>query len=296
MIDSQNCVTMVAPAKVNLFLHITGRQPDGYHLLQSLFAFTETGDEITVAHSDRKGVSMNLGGAYASRLHALGAGGEKNLVVKAVHKMAKVFAKEPNLSIKLVKNLPVEAGIGGGSSDAAAVLLALRDLWQLDVALPDLIPLAQQLGADVPACLYQSAVWVEGIGEQLEPFKVPWQAYIVLVNPGVSVPTPEIFAEYKAQDTVFDMPVFDKAALCASPARLQGHSQNSLQRAAASRAPVIAEVLELLSVQPGAHTVRMSGSGATCFALFEDKEAAALCLSAIQNLQPGWWAMADRLV
>lgn len=280
-----------APAKINLNLHITGKRSDGYHLIESLFAFTHSGD-VLEAHPAR-GFHLSISGPFASDLRAFDVA--DNLVLKAAHALADAIEAETGVKIvgaalKLTKNLPVASGIGGGSMDAAAALRLLRRLWGVPVTREAVHSVAASLGADVASGLYQGPLWVTGVGDAVRPCDIEFAKHCVLVNPGVAVETGPVFRALSAQLAAgwqFDsadtrmQPRFDKAWLAGS--------HNSLQVPAINSQPAIQDVLTHLEAQDGAFCVRMSGSGATCFALFEAPhlaDKAAMCLKAAQ---PGWW-------
>ncbi len=285
-------VSVTAPAKVNLFLHITGRRADGYHELESLFVFTHGGDRITVSASPEFGFTLE--GAFAGALEAQGGAGEGNLVTKAAQLLAAHAGLEPKVAITLEKNLPVAAGIGGGSSDAAAALLALNTFWKLKLPMEVLEQIALQLGADVPACLHQVPLMVRGIGEELTPAALGWQAGIVLVNPMEPLSTPDVFRAYKDMDVPFDAPIKQLEPLLVDAPSLAG-AHNALEAPAQSVCPSVEQVLKALSDNQGVQLVRMSGSGATCFALFETAEGAAAAAEKIREAHKNWWVMADRI-
>jgi len=280
-----------APAKLNLFLHITGRRPDGYHLLESLFAFTASGDEISVTPASE--FSLEIDGPFAPEL--AGGPADENLVLQA----AKLLAAEEEVgaaaSIRLTKNLPVAAGIGGGSADAAATLLALVDLWGLSSKNLDLHALALKLGADVPACLHASPMFVKGIGEQLQGAALKESYFVLLVNPGLHVPTPQIFREFQQQGSSFS----DSGIQMEEPVSvdwLDIQTNNALTPAASRLCPEIDAVLNALEACTGARLVRMSGSGATCFALFETEAEASTAEAEIAAGYPNWWVKQDQLI
>lgn len=263
-----------APAKVNLYLHVTGKRADGYHLLDSLAVFPAVGDvvEITPAAS----LSLQLGGDFGGSL----AAEPDNLLLKA----ARALAPDLGADLRLEKNLPVASGIGGGSADAAAALRGLSALWGLGQV--DLPAIALALGADIPVCLRSVPARMQGIGEILAPAPRLPTFGMVLVNPGVAVSTPAVF---KARQSGFTPPPMlpalwpDAAAMAAD----LGRCTNDLQAAAIALQPIIAEVLACLGVLPGALLARMSGSGATCFALFPTPAAAQAAANMIT--QKDWW-------
>src|SRR6056297_359525 len=270
-------ITEFAPAKVNLTLHVTGHRADGYHLLDSLVVFADIGDRITV----RPGPPcLRVTGPMAAGVHE----GPESLVLRAA-----VLAGS-EVDITLDKHLPAAAGIGGGSSDAAACLRALARLT--GVRLPDDV---LALGADVPVCLLAHAARMCGIGEKVEPLARLPQLHAVLVNPRVAVSTPAIFKRLARRD---NPPM---------PERLPGwHTaenlllwlatqRNDLEEPAIAEAPVIANVLQKLSATEGCALARMSGSGATCFGLYPDPHSAQQAAHKLRRDHPDWWVMPTRL-
>ncbi len=286
-------VARPARAKINLYLHLLGRRADGYHLLDSLIVFAEAGDEIRVAPADR--LSLALEGAFAETLAAALEDPEDNLVLRAARALADTASVEAGAQIDLQKRLPPAAGIGGGSSDAAAVLLALAELWRLELEPEALARLGLGLGADVPACLAQpESVFVGGVGEQVLAAPVLPPAAVLLVNPGIALATAEVFRTFDGNWSAparFETAPADAAGL----AHLLAARSNDLERAAISLAPEVAEVLALLDGLPEVLFARMSGSGATCFALFAELAAARRAEVALAAARPGWWVLAARL-
>jgi len=272
-----------AQAKLNLYLHVVGRRSDGYHLLDSLVAFADLGDEIAAAPSAR--LSLKIEGRFASKLDA---NRESNLVWRAAQMLAQRLGRKPDAALTLKKNLPVAAGIGGGSSDAAATLNALSDLWGGEVNGQLLAEVGLSLGADVPACLAARPCWVGGIGEEVELAPGLPAAFLVLANPGVPLPTAAVFRAYRA-------PFSAPARFAAMPASLAefvdllAARRNDLTAAAIAQVPAIAALIERLASAEGALLSRMSGSGATCFALFATAREARAAAAAIRAEQPDWW-------
>jgi 4-diphosphocytidyl-2-C-methyl-D-erythritol kinase len=262
-----------APAKVNLHLHVTGRREDGYHLLNSLAVFAAVGDVISVAPAER--LSLKISGAFGAALQ----GEQDNLILAA----ARLLGAGRGAAIELEKNLPVASGIGGGSADAAAALRVLCRLWGISVSLPKI---ALALGADVPVCLGRVAAVMEGVGEVLRPAPRLPRFGILLVNPGVAVATPAVF---KARRGDFSAAAIlpEAWADAGDMAAALGRLSNDLQDAAVAQQPVIGAVLRALAVLPGVLLARMSGSGATCFALFATPEEAAAAAAGLQR--PSWW-------
>jgi len=285
-------VTAFAPAKVNLYLHLTGRRADGYHLLDSLVAFADIGDRVTARPAPS--LSLEVSGPEAA---SLADEGDDNLVLRAARLLAEHAGIGPaGAALRLEKNLPVAAGVGGGSSDAAAAMRALCMLWRLTIDETTLAALGAQLGADVPACLYARAAWVGGIGERIEPAPDLPQAGIVLANPRRKLRTAAVFKARRgpvggAVERLAPMPL-DAAAL----ARALVLRRNDLTEAATGLVPEISEILAALALLPGALIARMSGSGATCFALFADRAAAKRAGTELAAEKPRWWCAAGALL
>ena len=284
-------LSVIAPAKVNLYLHVTGRRDDGYHLLDSLMVFADVADQITLHPASR--FSFAIEGPYAQAFTAQDrdeSAHSKNLAVRAAHEGARFFNRKLDMRLTLTKNLPLSAGIGGGSADAAAVIWGMIRYWGLHPPpLARLMPLLLSLGADVPVCYLCHSAQVTGIGEHLLPLDVPEMA-AVLVNPRQSCATPEIFKRYKDQGTAFTQarpcPSFHDAFDVIEFIRGQ---DNDLQAAAIDKLPVIAEVINALEKTDHVEIVRMSGSGATVFALYPDADAAEDAAAKIQEQSPQWW-------
>lgn len=268
-----------APAKLNLALHVRARRADGYHELETLFAFVRDGDLVTLAPAERD--SFSVVGPFAAALTGDDPG---NLVLRARDVFAGEFGALPPLAITLDKRLPVASGIGGGSADAAATLRALARLRGVPADSPMLMQLAARLGADVPACLLGRTALGQGRGDMLREVPgAPWTP-VLLVNPGVAVSTAAVFARWDGVDRGA-LPAGDAMAIART-------GRNDLEAPACAVAPVIAEVLALLS---GAEVAHMSGSGATCFALFADERARSRCAAAIRHARPEWWHLETEL-
>ncbi|HJW40634.1 MAG TPA: 4-(cytidine 5'-diphospho)-2-C-methyl-D-erythritol kinase [Rhizomicrobium sp.] len=281
-------IDIFAPAKINLFLHVGEKRPDGFHELESLVVFVDAGDRLTFEPADS--LTLKIGGPFGAPL----AAEADNLILRAARALAKHSAIGVSAAITLTKNLPVASGIGGGSADAAAALRGLVQLWKLDVSRDDLQRIAAMLGSDVPVCVDSRTAWMESRGEIVTPvaaFPSPW---LVLVNPGVAVPTAKVFAALKARTGVGKV---NRSAV--GRGSLASHLQatrNDLEAPALEIAPVIGDVLAALRTRRGAHTVRMSGSGATCFAIFESSEAAQAAADATRAARPDWWVAAARVL
>jgi 4-diphosphocytidyl-2-C-methyl-D-erythritol kinase len=283
-------VTAFAPAKVNLYLHITGRRDDGYHLLDSLVAFVDIGDRLRAESA--ASLSLAVDGPEAADLAAVGDG---NLVLRAARLLADRAGITAGAALHMEKHLPVAAGIGGGSSDAAAALLALTRLWRISLDDGALRALGARLGADIPACLYRRAVWVGGIGERLEPAGPLPEAGILLVNPRRALATAAVFAARRGPfGHVGRFAPMPSAA--AALARALMPCRNDLTEAAIGLVPEISAVLARLGRLPGCLLARMSGSGATCFALFANRAAAEAARAEVAAAEPWWWCAAGGFV
>ncbi len=271
---------MHAPAKINLSLHVTGRRADGYHLLDSVVAFAGAHDVVTATQADT--LSLSVAGPFAPAL----AQDPDNLVLRAARALAEAAGVPPRAALHLEKNLPVASGIGGGSADAAATLRALSRLWNLVTPQDAIYAIAARLGADVPVCVASRACRMSGIGEILTPVPKLPECGLLLANPGVALATQSVF---RARAAAFSPPLAlpeawpDAAALAATLTR----AGNDLQPPAIVLCPAIGTLLADLAAHPGALLARMSGSGATCFALFAtaaEAQGAAAVLA-----QPGRW-------
>ena len=275
-------VTEFACAKINLTLHVTGQRDDGYHLLDSLVVFCGIGDRLYASVANR--LSLTLEGPYARDVPA----DMDNLVLRA----AGQFAGDMGVAFTLKKQLPPASGIGGGSADAAAAIRAIARLRAGTIADFDNIDrdAVLALGADVPVCLLSAAARMRGIGEQLD-FIGPLPAmHIALINPGVAVPTPAVFKALATRQNPpmpETLPTWPDARTLADWLKTQ---RNDLEPPALAIAPIIGDVLNSLAAQPGALIARMSGAGATCFALFETSSAAKAAADGIGAAQPKWWA------
>lgn len=280
----------LARAKVNLALHVTGRRADGYHLLDTLVAFPDIGDRLFAEAADD--LSLAVTGPFAG---SLSADDDDNLVLQAARRLRERLARPIGARLTLEKNLPVASGIGGGSADAAAVLRLLTRLWSVGIAETDLAGIALSLGADVPMCLASRALAARGIGEDIALLPELPQVGIVLVNPGVEVATPAVFKALERRDNPPLPPLpdgfGDPAALCDWLAA----TRNDLEAPAVAIAPVIAEVLAALRACPGTLLARMSGSGATCFALHDSVDAAKAAAGRLGDAHRAWWIRAASL-
>jgi 4-diphosphocytidyl-2-C-methyl-D-erythritol kinase len=272
-----------APAKLNLCLRIAGRRPDGYHELDSCVVFTEWADRLTIVPDDR--LTLELTGPFAPAL----AEQSDNLVLRAARRLAADAGRIPGGRLILDKRIPVRAGLGGGSADAAATLRGLNRVWDLGLASSELLALALELGADVPVCLLGRSARMQGIGERLEPLELP-ALDLVLANPRRAVSTARAFAGLGPIGAVHraeEPPPTSRSDLLDW---LRG-CPNDLEAPARRLVPLIDDVLEAIGQQPGCRLARMTGSGATCFGVFDDPGAAARAAAAVRRAHPGWWVV-----
>jgi len=277
-------VTRTAWAKINLYLHVLARRDDGYHELDSLVVFAGVGDRLVFAPNDD--LTLEIDGRFGAALSA----GDDNLVLRAARALAVTCGVRAGAGIRLEKQLPLAAGIGGGSADAAATLDGLVALWGLAPAPGLLARLARDLGADVPVCCFGRPAFVGGIGEWIERAPALPPAWFVLVNPGVPLDTARVF---RARQGGFSAParwpevLGDAAAL----AERLAACRNDLEAPARALAPIVDKVLETLGGAAGCLLARLSGSGATCFGLFATRAAALDAAAAIAARQPDWWVV-----
>ncbi len=279
-----------APAKLNLYLHVRGRRDDGYHELDSLIVFADWGDRIELRPSSA--LTLEVSGPFAPALTSQGP--EHNLVMRAAKKMAALAGQGDGAEMRLHKALPVAAGLGGGSADAAAALRGLAALWNLDVPSSDLTQLALELGADVPACLAGRPTLVGGMGERLQALPELPPLHLVLANPGCELATDKVFAALGGNAP---------RAVAPWPAPVEAESfvaalierRNDLEAPARRLVPDIAALLDRLTALPGCLLARMSGSGASCFGLFAEAQAAAAGATQLSHQKPDWWVQTAAL-
>jgi 4-diphosphocytidyl-2-C-methyl-D-erythritol kinase len=287
----------LAPAKVNLFLHVGAPDPSGYHPLSSLVVFADVGDGLTIAPA--ASFALEITGPFAGELDAAGAKPGDNLVEKAARAFA-VAAGQGSLAARLTldKRLPIASGVGGGSADAGAALRLLRRALAPMLADQVLAQAAAGLGADGPMCLHARPALAAGYGEVLTPAPVLPVLHAVLVNPRAASPTGAVYRAYDqavalegaaAPDLPRALPDLDAVIALLETTR------NDLEAPAVALAPAIAQVLNALRAQPQARFVRMSGSGATCFVLCEDAAAAKALAASLTEAHPGWWVQPCRL-
>jgi len=269
-----------APAKINLYLHVTGRRDDGYHLLDSLVTFAGIGDTLIGVPADT--LSLQVRGPFSAVL----ANEPDNLVLRAAQSLAMATGVSQGAALTLDKHLPVASGIGGGSADAAAALRLLSRLWHLPEDAGLLSRLAARLGADIPVCLASRPARMSGIGDCLAPGPALPAGGLLLVNPGVAVATADVF---RAREGALSPPAvlphgWETITAMANYLRTLN---NDLQPVAVRLQPSIGRVLTALEASPGCQLARMSGSGATCFGLYPDASAAHHAADALPD--PKWW-------
>lgn len=285
----QQIVSWRASAKINLALHVTARRPDGYHLIESLVVFTRFGDLLQATLAETDGIVVS--GRYASTLPV---DDHENLITRARDALRAPYARQrpQPVLLSLEKNLPVASGIGGGSSDAAATLRALSQLWNLPVTEAELARIGLTLGADLPMCLAAQPLVARGIGDELTVVGNFPALGLVLVNPGVAVSTGEVFANLTSRENgaLPELPrVFDFHSL----RNWLETTRNDLEPAARAIQPAIGTALAALD-RAGSGFSRMSGSGATCFGLFETGNVAKRAAAAIRARHPDWFVAATR--
>lgn len=274
--------TAFAPAKLNLCLHVTGRRADGYHLLDSLVVFAGVGDRVTAQPAEE--LTLTIEGPMAAGLSA----GDDNLVLRAAR-----LVGAQRVALTLWKELPVASGIGGGSADAAATLRVLAALTGDSLPPPGE---ARSLGADVPICVHGHPARMRGIGESVSSLPALPAAWVVLANPGLPLATAAVFGALERRDNPPLPKLLPKWTDAVELARFLADQRNDLEPAALRLLPVIGPVLGVLAAQSGALIARMSGSGATCFALFAMESGAQDAARAISRQHPGWWVRAAPLL
>lgn len=284
-------ISRFAPAKINLYLHVTGRRADGYHLLDSLVVFaTGIGDVVHIAPAPA--LQFKVTGSQAAALQDCAAA--DNLVLRAAHALASSTGRDLACAITLEKHLPAASGIGGGSSDAAATLLALAEFWGVPPQTLPLSEIARMLGQDVACCLYRQPCYFQGIGDVLAPAPALPACGIVLVNPLVPVSTPAVFKQRQGEFSAAAplLPAPKTLAELASQLRAR---RNDLYASAVTLAPVIGDCLQAMQALPDGAFAAMSGSGATCFGLFADASAADAAAANMRRQYPTWWVASGTL-
>ena len=271
----------IAYAKVNLALHVRRRLENGYHELETVFAFLDHGDELFVTPSDN--LKLDIEGPFSSRLST-----DNNLVLQAAKSLRSSCGSNLGAHLHLVKNLPIASGIGGGSADAAATLRLLNRFWKLGLSTEELIEIARPMGADIPACIRSKTCFGSGIGQDLVPLSsADVSKYsVVLVNPKIPVSTPEIFGRWDG---------LDRGQLDTGKMHdILTEGRNDLQEPAIRLVPIVETILkQLWETKP--FTAKMSGSGATCFAVYETTKLASAALKHIQQVAPEYWTMTGKV-
>lgn len=277
-----------APAKINLYLHVTGKRTDGYHTLDSLVVFADRGDAASdhVTIQAAATCQLCITGPYATALSREDTA--SNLITKALHHLGRLLGKTPNFAVTLEKHLPLASGIGGGSADAAAALRGAAKLWALAPDHPALLQAAKETGADVPACLFSKPCYFGGIGDVLAFVHGLPEFSMLLVNPHIPLPTASVFAARQGGFT-------PAARFIAMPAHVESlaamlaERRNDLEEPAIALCGAVGEVLQCLREQPGCLLARLSGSGATCFGLFATPMQTSQAATRIIRQMREWW-------
>jgi 4-diphosphocytidyl-2-C-methyl-D-erythritol kinase len=281
---AERSIVETARAKLNLDLLLTGRRPNGYHELDSVVVFAEFGDRLTLTPADR--LTIECAGPFAADVPTR----DGNILHRAVMRLADATRSDPSVTVRLDKHLPVASGIGGGSADAAATLRGLARLWRLPPDAPILHETALALGSDVLACLHSRSARMRGIGERIEFMPGLQPLDLVLLNPRRPLGTAEVFAGVRPElfaTRAEILPAKPDLAWLAS-------TRNDLEDPAQRLMPEIRAVLEALVAAPGCRLSRMSGSGPTCFGVFDDGRAAGMAVKMLSVAHPDWWAVATR--
>lgn len=284
-------ITEIAPAKINLYLHVGGLRRDRLHELASLFVFADGGDLLTVEAAED--LSLDISGPFGGALARENV--ERNLVMKAARLLQREASVKTGARMRLDKRLPIASGVGGGSADAAAALRALTRLWRAPLADHELRRLAFSLGADVPACLDRAPVEVTGAGETLTKGPSLPPLWTCLCNPRTPMPTGPVFRDFDRANPAPDRPAVIRppAVNYDSVRRLFENSRNDLEKIAIGRRRVIQDVLNSMTGRPGLIGTRMSGSGATILGLFTSQQAARRAANDMSS--KGWWSMSARI-
>lgn len=259
--------TIIAYAKINLFLHIIGKHSNGLHLLESVVAFTSIADIIKISIGDK--LSVNFTDIEIDK--------KDNTVYKAVELLSNYSGKPAKFSITVKKGIPIESGMGGGSADAAAILKYLCELWKIDIT-QDIYDLALQIGSDVPACLYNKTAFVRGVGGDIKPVHNLPPLIAVLVNPGTHINTKQMFGCFFSEFSESYKHTDDSNIL-----ETIINARNDMQKTIEFLFPEIAELISIIKMQDGCLVSRMSGTGSTCFGLFLDRTSAKKALISLKN-------------
>jgi 4-diphosphocytidyl-2-C-methyl-D-erythritol kinase len=271
-----------APARITLFLHVTGRQDDGLHQFQTVMAFLDVGDTLTFAQHG--GFLLETEGDFASEVGSP----HQNFVYIAAKSMAEHFRLPLQAHVVLQKNLPVGSGVGGASSDMGATLMGLHKLWRMPEDASGMEKIARSLAFDVPACFTRRAYWAEGVGDKNKALEELPPLHFVLVNPMETPSTTEVFRRFNGKFTTPLQFTGSKKTAEKWIADLRIY-RNDLTDAAISACPAVRDVLSALETTPHCQLARLSGTGATCFGLYQTAEQAQLAAHQIQQQHPNWW-------
>lgn len=280
-------ISITAPAKVNLFLHVTRKRSNGYHDLQSLVAFSDFGDTITITPAKEFSFSFDSTSDHLPT-------NENNIIICAANSLADALEKDLNCHIHLTKNIPIGAGLGGGSSDAAATIDGLLQFWETDINQYILDKILIELGADVPACFYKKPCYFEDIGEIIKPVTAFPALHAILIYPNKHCATKDIFKNYKSEfSKKIELPnVFNNQESLFKFLRRQ---KNDLTEAARKEIPDIKDMLMQLGNDDNCLLTRMSGSGSACFGLYDSEESAHHATHLIHDKNPDWWVRQVKL-
>jgi len=283
-VDSENIISSIAPAKINLFLHVTGKRPDNYHLINSIFAFSEFGDKIKICESQKD--ELLITGEFSNQIED----SLDNLVFKTADIIREQYNIEKPIKIHLEKNIPVGAGMGGGSSDAASTAKLLRKLWNLDIADSELASLLLPIGADIPPCVHGKLSFISGIGEEIHSLALDNKLSILLVNPMIHITTADIFKmgieNYSTNIEISDIPKTEKELIL----WLQ-NKNNDLENNAIDLFPEVGNLINEISNLDNCMLARMSGSGSTCFGIFNNIDDAKNAANVIKDIYPDYWVV-----
>lgn len=292
-------LSIFAPAKINLYLHVTGRLDNGYHTLDSLVAFADIGDKVDICAPEALGqdFKFEVTGPFAKSFSAKeldSSPSSANLVVRVMWALSQAAQKTPNLHAKLTKNLPLGSGLGGGSSDAAAMIWGLLQWWDLSLSTRYLPGLMARLGADIPVCLPCKSARIRGIGDVLDPVPEIPEVPIVLVYPGKPCSTADVFMRFSGK-LKEPQPLPGRFENLDALVAFLKTTNNDLMDAACEGVPEIGNVLQALDVQAGCKLSRLTGSGSSCFGLFEHAHEAKNAVTVLREENPDWWVQAGYL-
>ncbi len=269
----------IAPAKINLNLHVTGRRNDGYHLLESIITFADFGDEIAIKENEV--ITLKMSGPFSK-----GLDNENNLVIRATKILADVFKIKKGVEIELKKNIPVGAGLGGGSADAADVVDLLCGLWKIKITEKQKLEIGLKLGADVPVCQVGQPSFVRGIGEIVEPINNFGKLYSVLVNPAINLSTKDVFSRGIKN---YSLPLKNLPERKDEWIDFLKMQRNDLTENSIHIVPEIKDLLRKIAATNDCIFSRMSGSGASCFGIYPDKNSAIKAARKLAEQNPKWW-------